>query len=94
MFGIDCCVVKNEIQVLSQVFHKCLHNRILSLSSLSSFNYDILALARLLLKQTFAAQETCLTKFRTSSARAAKIMVSWLKDTYIISSYSRGYRIK
>ena len=54
MFGIDCCDVKMK----SQVFHKCLHDQILSLSWSSSFNHDILALACLLLKQTFAAQET------------------------------------
>ena len=35
-----------------------------------------------------------LVKFRTSLARVAKIIRSWLKETYIISSYSRGYRIK
>ena len=35
-----------------------------------------------------------LDKFRTSLARVAKIMGSWLKETYTISSYSRGYRIK
>ena len=34
-----------------------------------------------------------LDKFHTSLAGVAKIMGSWLKETYI-SSYSRGYRIK
>ena len=85
---------KKEIQVLSQVFHKCPHDRILSLSSPSSFDYDILILACLVLKQIFAAQETCKARFRTSLARVAKIMGSWLKDTYTMSSYGSGYRIK
>ena len=57
MFEIDCCDVK--MKVLSQVFHKRLYDRILSLSSSSKFNHDILALACLLLKQTFVVQETC-----------------------------------
>ena len=35
-----------------------------------------------------------LDKFRTSLPRVAKIMGSWPKEIYIISSYSRGYRIK
>ena len=35
-----------------------------------------------------------LDKFRTSLAGVVKIMGSWLKETYTISSYSRGYRIK
>ena len=35
-----------------------------------------------------------LDKFRTSLARVGKIMGGWLKETYTISSYSRGYRIK
>ena len=33
-------------------------------------------------------------KFRTSLARVAEIMASWLKKTYIVSSYIRGYQIK
>ena len=57
MFGIDCCDVK--MKVLSQVFHKHLYDRILSLSSPSKFNHDISALACLLLMQTFVVQETC-----------------------------------
>ena len=35
-----------------------------------------------------------LDKFRNLEARVPKNMDSWLKDTYIICSYSRGYRIK
>ena len=77
-----------------QVFHECLHDRISSLSSPSSFDYDILILACLVLKQTFAAQETCKAKFRTSLARVAEVKDSWLKDTYTMSSYGSGYRIE
>ena len=32
-----------------------------------------------------------LDKFRTSLARVAKIMGSWLKETYIVNSHIRGY---
>ena len=35
-----------------------------------------------------------LDKFRISLAKVAKIMESWFKHTYIVSSYSRGYWIK
>ena len=48
----------NEILVFFLGFYKYLHGQILSLSSSSSFNYDILVLACLPLNQTFAARET------------------------------------
>ena len=44
----------NKIKVVSKVFYKCLHGWILSLSSSSSFNYDMLVPACLPLNQTLA----------------------------------------
>ena len=59
MFGIDYCDVKMKSRYYLNFSTNGLHGRILSLSSTSSFNYDILVLACLPLKQTFIAQETC-----------------------------------
>ena len=62
MFGIDCCNVKMR----SRYYLKFSTNVFMieyPKSSSLSFNHDILALACLLLKQTFAAQETCQTNF-------------------------------
>ena len=54
----------DEIQALSQVFYRCLHGRMLSSSSSSSFNYDILVLAWLPLKSNFGSARNMLDKFR------------------------------
>ena len=35
-----------------------------------------------------------LDNVRISVARVAEVMDSWIKDTHIICSYSRGHRIK
>ena len=62
MFGIDCCDVKMK----SRYYLKFSTNVFMIeslVSSSSSFNFDILVLACLLLKQTFAVQETCETNF-------------------------------
>ena len=87
-------ITGDEIQVLSQVFHKCLHDRILSLSSSSSFNHEIFSSSMPSFKANFCGARNVLDKFRTSLARVAKIMGIWLRETYIVSGYSRGSRIK
>ena len=81
---------KDEIQVLSQVFYKYLHGRIISLSSSSSFGYDILVIACLLFLSKLSQRRNMLETFCVLFAGVAKTMDCWLKDTYIICSYSWG----
>ena len=66
------------VESLVSLSHQVLIIRYSS-SSLSSF------------KSNFCSPRNMLDKFRISAARVAKIMDSWLKDTYILCSYSRGY---
>ena len=98
MFGIDCCdaiTVKMKsryylkfsikynvfiIEIPKSVFVIEFESRHFS-SSLSSF------------KANFCSVRNMLDKFHTSLARVTKIMGSWLKETYIVSSYIRGYGI-
>ena len=95
MFGIHFC----DIQMKFRYYLKFSTN-VFMVESLVSLSHQVLIIIRYSssslssFKSNFCSPRNMLDKFRISAARVAKIMDSWLKDTYILCSYSRGYWIK
>ena len=95
MFGIHLC----DIQMKFRYYLKFSTN-VFMVESFVSLSHQVLIIIRYSssglssFKSNFCSPRNMLDKFRISAARVAKIMDSWLKDTYILCSYSRGYWIK
>ena len=95
MFGIHLC----DIQMKFRYYLKFSTN-VFMVESLVSLSHQVLIIIRYSssglssFKSNFCSPRNMLDKFRISAARVAKIMDSWLKDTYLLCSYSRGYWIK
>ena len=93
MFEIDCC----DVKIKSRYYLKfCTNIFVIKSKSLFVIKFWLWKFSSSLSssKANFCSARNMLDKFSISLARVAKIMDSRLKDTNIISSYSRGYRIK